>query len=464
MTKEIKKMNRFVESLCWTEEEKKEFNRTHNSPFGEEYTSGEDNQIVSGNIFLSWNDKVTHRNPHIAVLGGPASGKTTCAMLPNLKRAAGSYIVVDPYGEMLKSCRAKLRQNGTAIRVLDFSNPQTSDGYNPFFYLKNEENVQELTCCLMENTNLPERIGDPFFEKSEIALLNAVFFYLWHHAEKGKCNLREAYRMATIAPERDGEFDALFETLKETDANDPAIANYDIFRLLPEKTMIAVCATVTTRLAAFHAEPDMDLSERDTVALDAIGDTKTAVFLTGFHKPAAQKVLVPMFCMQAFRALIHHAAYECDERRLPQHVTILLDELPNLGYIPRLDHSLATCRKYRISTIMAAQTVGEMKQMYGEQTETILASCEAVVYMGGSCLASDENALKYASKWLGKTTIAGVQTSVSEETPEKEEDASASITQPLMQETIRRLPVGMCLVLIKDMPATLDEKFCGYLK
>ena len=88
----------------------------------------------------------------------------------------------------------------------------------------------------------------------------------------------------------------------------------------------------------------------------------------------------------------------------------------------------------------------------------------AVVYMGGSCLASDENALKYASKWLGKTTIAGVQTSVSEETPEKEEDASASITQPLMQETIRRLPVGMCLVLIKDMPATLDEKFCGYLK
>ena len=127
-----------------------------------------------------------------------------------------------------------------------------------------------------------------------------------------------------------------------------------------------------------------------------------------------------MFCMQAFRALIHHAAYECDEHRLPQHVTILLDELPNLGYIPRLDHSLATSRKYRISTIMAAQTVGEMKQMYGEQTETILASCEAVVYMGSSCLASDENALKYASKWLGKTTIAGVQTSVSEETPEKE--------------------------------------------
>ena len=184
MKKETEKVCQSAETLCWTEDEMKEFNRTHNSPFGEEYTSGEDNQIVSGNIFLSWNDKVTHRNPHIAVLGGPASGKTTCAMLPNLKRAAGSYIVVDPYGEMLKSCRAKLRQNGTAIRVLDFANPQTSDGYNPFFYLKNEENVQELTCCLMENTNLPERIGDPFFEKSEIALLNAVFFYLWHHAEK----------------------------------------------------------------------------------------------------------------------------------------------------------------------------------------------------------------------------------------------------------------------------------------
>ena len=128
MKKEIEKVCQSAEALCWTEDEIKEFNRTHNSPFGEDYAQGEDNLLVSKNIFLSWNDSMARRRSDILVLGSTASGKTSCVILPNLMHASGSYVVADPSGELLKRSRAALRQKGYAIRVLDFANPAASDG------------------------------------------------------------------------------------------------------------------------------------------------------------------------------------------------------------------------------------------------------------------------------------------------------------------------------------------------
>ena len=181
MKKEIEKVCQSAEALCWTEDEIKEFNRTHNSPFGEDYAQGEDNLLVSKNIFLSWNDSMARRRSDILVLGSTASGKTSCVILPNLMHASGSYVVADPSGELLKRSRAALRQKGYAIRVLDFANPAASDGYNPLLYSVDAEDTLNLTRCLLENTEPGNKVNDPFWEKSETALFNAVFAVSYTH-------------------------------------------------------------------------------------------------------------------------------------------------------------------------------------------------------------------------------------------------------------------------------------------
>lgn len=463
MKKEIEKVCQSAEALCWTGDEIKEFNRTHNSPFGEDYAQGEDNLLVSKNIFLSWNDSMARRRSDILVLGSTASGKTSCVILPNLMHASGSYVVADPSGELLKRSRAALRQKGYAIRVLDFANPAASDGYNPLLYSVDAEDTLNLTRCLLENTEPGNKVNDPFWEKSETALFNAVFAFLVRRRQGEKCTLHEAHRLVSIAAERGGEFDALFEEARKRKPNDPAVLSYDVFRLVPEKTTKAVCASAAERLAAFNGKPLEDISYCDTIALDELGDAKTALFLTGFHAAEKQKVLIPMLIAQLFNTLVYHAAFEYDEGELKEHVTLLLDEFPNIGYVPELSSRLA-CGTAWISVVMAAQSVEQIKRLYHKQTETILASCEAVVYMGGSCQAADENTRNWIKNKLGSATITETESQSSDPEEENARTAHESAPKLVLQEGICQIPDDMCLVCMKGMPATLDEKFCGYLE
>lgn len=143
-------------------------------------------------------------------------------ILPNLMHASGSYVVADPSGELLKRSRAALRQKGYAIRVLDFANPAASDGYNPLLYSVDAEDTLNLTRCLLENTEPGNKVNDPFWEKSETALFNAVFAFLVRRRQGEKCTLHEAHRLVSIAAERGGEFDALFEEARKRKPNDPS--------------------------------------------------------------------------------------------------------------------------------------------------------------------------------------------------------------------------------------------------
>ena len=190
---------------------------------------------------------------------------------------------------------------------------------------------------------------------------------------------------------------------------------------------------------------------------------KTALFLTGFHAAEKQKVLIPMLIAQLFNTLVYHAAFEYDEGELKEHVTLLLDEFPNIGYVPELSSRLA-CGTAWISVVMAAQSVEQIKRLYHKQTETILASCEAVVYMGGSCQAADENTRNWIKNKLGSATITGTESQSSDPEEENARTAHESAPKLVLQEGICQIPDDMCLVCMKGMPATLDEKFCGYLE
>lgn len=67
-----------------------------------------DSLRISENIAIAWNDGKVGKNSHILALGSPASGKTRSVVLPNLLKASGSYIVVDPDGSLYKASKEKL--------------------------------------------------------------------------------------------------------------------------------------------------------------------------------------------------------------------------------------------------------------------------------------------------------------------------------------------------------------------
>ena len=405
----------------WTEEEKKEFNRIYHAPFGDEGAVKKDSLRISENIAIVWNDGKVGKNSHILALGSPASGKTRSVVLPNLLKASGSYIVVDPDGSLYKESKEKLSENGYRINVLDISDPQHSEKYNPLRYINSDEDIKALVTCILKNSNTGES-KDLLFENAESSLLSTVFFYLTRHCEIKKRTLREAYRLCTAALDQRTEFDALFEALRKSAAFDPTVKCHDDFRNLPEQTAVSVCMAAACCLKDFDVEPEADISSENGININHIADTKTAVFLTGFQTSEKQKVLIPIFCMQAFRVLMHHAEYDFVHCVLPEHVTLLLDELPNIGYIPELCQYITTCGSYGISVIMAAQTVNQLKYLYHETADEIINKCAAIVLLNA-----------------GESMIE-------------------SVGRNLPKDTLKQLPDNHCLVFMQDMPVTVDEK------
>ena len=91
--------------------------------------------------------------------------------------------------------------------------------------------------------------------------------------------------------------------------------------------------------------------ETDDLELDTLGDRKTALFVIISDTDDTFNFIVAMMYTQLFNLL-------CDKAddfyggRLPVHVRCLLDEVANIGQIPKLEKLIATIRSREISACL----------------------------------------------------------------------------------------------------------------
>ena len=123
-----------------------------------------------------------------------------------------------------------LEQQGYIIRVLDFINMEKSHGYNPFAYLRDEKDVLKLVNNLIRNTTPKgSNSNDPFWERAETALLEALILYLRNEAPPEEQNFPMVMEMLAAAEvrEEDEEYasvlDELFERLAMRDPDHLAV-------------------------------------------------------------------------------------------------------------------------------------------------------------------------------------------------------------------------------------------------
>ena len=86
----------------------------------------------------------------------------------------------------------------------------------------------------------------------------------------------------------------------------------------------------------------------DELALDRIGDRKTAVFFTISDTTPTYNFLVALAFSQMFNLLCERAD-NVHGGRLPHHVRVLWDEAANTGQVPNLEKLVAVIRSREIS-------------------------------------------------------------------------------------------------------------------
>ncbi|HRM89583.1 MAG TPA: type IV secretory system conjugative DNA transfer family protein, partial [Thomasclavelia ramosa] len=142
-----------------------------------------DDKIFTQNVRISYDSRKHRRNLLSLVVGGSGAGKTRFYAKPNLLQANTSFVVLDPKGELTRDTANILEELGYEIRVLDLINMDRSYCYNPFAYLKTDNDVQKLVTNLFKATTPKgSQSQDPFWDTAASMLLLSLIFYLRYEA------------------------------------------------------------------------------------------------------------------------------------------------------------------------------------------------------------------------------------------------------------------------------------------
>ena len=146
---------------------------------------------MTQHVRISYNSRKHRRNLLTVVIGGSGSGKTRHYGKVNLYQANTSFVVLDPKGENLRDAGYLLEAKGYEIRVLDLINMEKSHCYNPFVYLKDDNDVQRLVTNLFKATTPKgSQSNDPFWDTAASMLLLALIFFLKYEAPEDEQNFR----------------------------------------------------------------------------------------------------------------------------------------------------------------------------------------------------------------------------------------------------------------------------------
>lgn len=366
------------------------------------------NMILNQDVFLSMDTRQTLRNNNVIIFGGSGTGKSRFVVKPNILQENCSFVVTDPSGEILESTGKFLEQEGYKVKIFNLVQMEKSHCYNPFEYIRDEAGVMSLVNCLIQNTS-DEKAGkgDPFWEKSETALLMALIYYLTMERPKKEQNFASVMKMLRAAnidemdPNAKSSLDVIFDSLEKKDPNHIAVKQWKVFKTAGAKTAKSILITAAVRLSAFNIEAIENLTQKDELDLGKIGDEKTALFVIIPVADATFNFLVSLMYSQLFETLYFHAENECDGKRLSSHVRFILDEFANIGRIPQFPQKLATMRKYEISCTIILQSISQLKGMYQDDFSGIIGNCDTTIFLGGK----DSETNKQVSDDLGDATI-----------------------------------------------------------
>ncbi len=447
----------------------KAYDKQYTYPYGKPEHSYENNVILTQNVFLGTDGRQTKRNLNTLVIGGSGAGKSRFYVKPNLLQSGtnSSFVITDPSGELLESTGTFLEQQGYKIMVLNLTNMAASYCYNPFEYIRKEEDVLVLINCLIKNTTPPgSSKGDPFWEKSETALLTAIFFYLRYHRPEEDRSFASVMRLLRAAniDENDSSsqspLDVIFEEIGKENPNDMGYKSYMTFRMGAGKTLKSILISCAVRLNAFETpavaalvRTDYDHMERN-INLKDIGFKKSALFCILPQADDTYNFIVSMLYYQLFESLYYYAEHE--KEGLKYNVRFMLDEFCNIGQIPDFDKKLATMRKYGLSCSIIVQNLKQLEEMYDKKTEGLIGNCDSILFLG----SSEYSTLEFVSKKLGDATIVVRNTSRSQgRSGSSSMSFNRSARKLMTPDEVGRIGEKNCILFIRECLPFFGPKY-----
>lgn len=423
----------------------------------------EANIILTQRVRLGMDGYKTQRNMNILVIGGSGSGKTRYFCKPGLYSANCSYLVTDPKGELLKAAGGLLLSLGYEVRVFNLIDPEQSDCYNPFVYVREEKDVLSLIDNLIKNTT-PRNASsnDPFWEKAEVALDSALMLYLIHEAPQDEQNFETMIYMMNFADVREEDeqyrspLDMLFRALEEEQPAHVAVKQYKVFKQAAGKTAKSILVTAAVRLAAFNIPQYAAMTSMDEMDFGSLGERKRAIFCVIPVNDSSMNYLVGMLYTQCFQELYRRADLKYNGR-LPVPVRVIQDEWANVAQPESYPKILATCRSYNIGLNIIVQNVQQIKALYEKEHESIIGNCDTLLFLGGG---NEPASLEFIVKLLGRETLATRTRGLTKGRNGSSTTNYQQTGRDLMTiDEVRKLDTNKAILFIRGENPVIDRKY-----
>ena len=379
---------------------KKELKKYEQTPYS-------NNKILTKSVKMGLNGRLHRRNLNTIVIGGSGAGKTRFYAKPNVMQCNASMIILDPKGEILRDTGYLLEKEGYDVKIIDLINMEKSHCYNPFVYIKTDNDIQRLVTNIFKSTTPKgSTTSDPFWDTAAASLLMAFMFYLWYEAPEEEQNfemvmemLREA-KVVEDMPMIQSPIDILFEKLEDKNPNHIALKYYKDYSSGADKTKESINITLAARLDKFNLESLAKLTITDELELYNFGEKKRALFCIIPDNDPSFNFLISVLYTQLFQQLFYIADKKYNGS-LPIPVHFVMDEFANIALPDDFEKLLSVMRSRNIFVSIIIQNLSQIKALFEKQWESIVGNCDEFLYLGGN----EQSTFKYISELLGKASI-----------------------------------------------------------
>ena len=345
--------------------------------------------ILPDGKYYSLDDMKTRLNNNVLVVGTTGSAKTRTVITPNLLECVGSYVVTDPKGNLYRKWGSYMEDHGYRVVRLSFIHPEKSVHYNPLQYVKNTQQIQQLSHALVKSSG--QYSNDPFWDDTSLMLINSLIAYVTEHYddESGDRNfhkilelLRKAGRVCSSSKNT-----FLSNKMSMHESTHPGSWAYKQFQNVnqaPEKTFNTIVTTSIAKFCSVDTEELADMMKDDQIDLRSIGQQKTVVFVEVSDSDRSMDMLINMFFTQTMNQLCTYADEECENNQLPVPVRFFMDDFATNCRIDNFENMISNIRSRKISVILILQSLSQLDKSYGPSAHTIIDDCDTLIYMGGN--------------------------------------------------------------------------------
>ncbi|MSS13851.1 VirD4-like conjugal transfer protein, CD1115 family [Porcincola intestinalis] len=426
------------------------------------------NKILSQNLRISLDTHRTGLNNNVIIIGGSGAGKSFRLIMPNiLAGARSSLVITDPKSELRRALANSLEMEGYRIVSFNLVDMDDSDGYNPFAYIRSDNDIIKLVTNMMNNTRPKDaKGGDPFWDSALSLYLQAIMSYVWYECPKhGKpATIREMMDLLNKAKvaEKAGDLSELDQMMEVLPDDHPARVAYLKVRSGAKDTIRSIIISAHARLAYLQNPKILKILDHDDIDIRAIGegvyenpDRKTALFCIIPDNDKSYSFLIGLLYTQIFQELYYIADFKYGGS-LPIHVAFWMDEFANTPLPDGFTEIISTMRSRNMSANIILQNRAQLQALFKDTWQAIIGNCDTMIYLGGN----EPETHKYMTEMLGKYTLGKRSSSESLGSKGSASSNFDVVGRELMTpDEVRRMDNEKELVFIRGCNPIMDDKF-----